>query len=767
MGPASQAAFSRTAVAEAEATTEGSGESEGKMTDGDLLQLIAAYERASLGSSVAAGATISTTVYPSQQQMTTLEIDRYNAINMYMARPLGNEVENRSQVVLPELRDTIEWIMPQLMRMFVASKQICRFEPETAEDESQAEMETAVVNHVFMKENNGFFVLHDFFKDALLMRNGYANVDWVEEEHTGVERYSGLTQFELTKLLGDMEDEDTEILEQREYTQDIPVLAPVPGAEPDPTLPIAKVPVWDIKIRRTERKGRVSVECLPPEEVLVSPRARSTLDGVPFVAHITEEPRSELVEDGFDKAMVAALPTGKPNWLEIDALARNSVVDQLSVENPGDKAMQTVQVRRVTLMVDCDGDGIAELRRVLVAGDKIIENEEIEECPIASCAPIRMPHRHTGLSYYDLIADLQVIKTTLFRQGLDNLYLANNSRTAVDWQNVSVDDLLTSRPGGVVRTKGPPANSIMQLVTPSNMIEQVLPALEYMDKIRAGRTGVGDHTMGVDADELQNVTKGGQLAAMSAASLKIELVARLLAEGVKEIFTKIHGTLMRHQEGPLQLELSGKWVEVDPSQWRRRTKVSVNVGLGSGNREELRSNLMLLAQAQQAVGQLGLVGPKQGYTMFKRIAEALGENQPEQFAMDPASDEYKQHQAEMAAQPHQPAPQVQAAQIRAQTEVQKSQSAQSTEILKLQGQLQQAQGELAAEREKAQAELEHAALATHADMRNQQAGHQNDMALALVRGLTSIIAQQLKGEQANAGQLLAQDFESAKSLETQ
>src|SRR6185437_8660232 len=100
----------------------GKGETRGAMTDVELLQLIAAYERASLGSSVAAGATISSTVFPSQQAMTTLEIDRYNAINTYFARPMGNEIENRSQIVLPELRDTIEWIKPQLMRMFVSSK---------------------------------------------------------------------------------------------------------------------------------------------------------------------------------------------------------------------------------------------------------------------------------------------------------------------------------------------------------------------------------------------------------------------------------------------------------------------------------------------------------------------------------------------------------------------------------------------------------------------------------------------------------------------
>ena len=173
--------------------------------------------------------------------------------------------------------------------------------------------------------------------------------------------------------------------------------------------------------------------------------------------------------------------------------------------------------------------------------------------------------------------------------------------------------------------------------------------------------------MGSDPDELQNVTKGGQLAQLSDASLKIELVARLLAEGVKEIFTKIHGALIRHQEGPMQFEISGKWVQVDPSSWRRRSKINVNVGLGSGNREELRTNLMLLGQAQSGFAQLGLVGPKQAYATFKQMAEALGFNQPEMFAMDPDGPEYAAHMAQMQQQPTPPLPQVQAAQIKAQS----------------------------------------------------------------------------------------------------
>ena len=750
--------------------TGGDSRSTGQeMPEGELLSLIRQYELASLGSQVAAGATISTTVYPSNQTMTTLEIDRYNALNAYFARPLGNEVENRSQVVLPELRDTIEWIMPQLMRMFVAAKTVCRFEPENQNDEEQAKLETLVINQIFMQQNNGFFVLHDYFKDAMLMRNGYAKIYWEEKEEATVERYRGLTEIEVASVLQDTADETLEILEQREYQRDVILpLPPLNPLAPQPPMGPVVVPmtVFDIKIRRTAKKGRICVQCIPPEEMRITPRARLGMEDLAFAMHITNRARSDLISDGYDEDWVNSLSAGRPNWLDIDALARNQMVDQLSIENPSDRAMQEIELREVIMRVDFDGDGVAELRRIIVGGDKIAPGEEgnciIDETPFASCVPKRMPHRHTGISLYDEIMDLQIIKTTLWRQGLDNLTISNNQRVAVDWRNCNFDDLLTSRPGGVVRGSGPPQGWIMPLEQPSNLVAQVLPALAYMDTLKTNRTGIGPGTVAIDPDDLQNVTKGAQLAAMSAAALKVEMLARLLAEGVKDIFCKIHSEFIKNQDKPLEFEIAGKWVNVDPTSWRRRTKVTVNVGLGSGNREEMRTNVQMLGQAQMPLGQLGLVGPKQAYETFKVMCEALGFQSPERFAMDPASPEYQQHMAQMAAQPHPPDPMVQVAQIKAQSEQAALTSKQQIEQLRLRQERESTQGKLQVDREKAQAEIEHAALATHSDRQMQDADRESQLVLKIISALSPIIAQQLKMSQENAGAVLAQDTQVAK-----
>jgi hypothetical protein len=709
------------------------------MSDSELLGIIGQYERAALGSSVSVGPSVGGNIKPAGQTMTTLEIDRYNALNAYFARPLGNEVEDRSQIVLPELRDTVEWIMPTLMRMFVGSGKPVVFDPEAPGDEDQAEQETEVVNWVFMKKNPGFFILHDFFKDALIMRNGYIDSWWEKRRCTSVETYTGLTEIEVAQLF--QTDDEIEVLEQSEKQDTTFVMGPNGQMAP------STYSCFDIKLRRITQKKQVRVECVPPEEVLVSPQARRGFDSsCPFVERKRTVLRSDVIEMGFPKDLVDGIEVAEPTYLDLIALARNEVTDQLSEENPSDPASQQVELRIVWIRVDWDQDGIAELRRVVVAGDKIFDNDEVEEISLTYCSPVRMPHRHVGISYFDLLYDLQVIKTTLFRQALDNLYVSNNSRMAVNQDAVNIQDLLISRPGGIVRVKGPVSDNLVPIVQPSNLMQQILPAMEYCDLQREMRTGIGKDTMGVDADALQDVTKGGQLAAMSAAAAKVELVARLLAEGVRETFQKIHNLLRRHQDQPLTMMLTnGQWLNANPAEWRERTEVTPNVGLGSGNREEARANVVLLGQAQKELAQFGLVGPKQAFATFKRVTHLLGFENPTEFAMDPDSQEYQQAMAQRAHQPQDP--RIAAAQMKAQSDQQIAQMRLQAEQVKASAQAQQAQ-----------AEVVHAAEQSRNDQQIQMAQISSQEWQTVVKIIGQIVASQLKQDPAaDAGQMVNHD----------
>jgi hypothetical protein len=703
------------------------------MTDEELLAEIGKYEKAALGSSVSVGPSVGGSIKPAGQIMTTLEIDRYNALNAYYARPLGNEVDDRSQVVMPELRDTVEWIMPTLMEIFVGSGKPVQFDPQAPDDEDQAEIETEVVNNVFMRQNDGFFVLHDFFKDALLLRNGYISSYWLKERKTCVETYTGLGEIEVALLL--QTDDDVEILEQAEKQTFI-----------DGPQGQQATTVFDIKLRRTRNVGRVCCECVPPEEMRVSPQARNGLDPAPFVEHECKKSRSELKQMGFPSEKVDAITIATPDWLDLIALARDEVTDQLSEEEPTDPASQLCSLRTVFIRIDYDGDGIAELRRVMVGGDKILDNDEVEELNFTSCSAIRMPHRHVGISYYDLLYDLQVIKTTLFRQALDNLYITNNQGYAVDWQKVNMGDLLISRPGRIVRTEGPPEGAIMPLTTPSNMMSQIVPALEYCDLQREMRTGIGKDTMGVDADALQDVTKGGQLASMAAAAKKVQLVARLLAEGVKDTFQKIHNLLRRHQDQEMTMQISGgRWVTQNPANWRERTDLLINVGLGSGTRDEARQNIMLLAQAQKELAPFGMVGPQQAFNTFKRICHLLGEENPSLYAMDPDSPQFQQAMAQRAQQPQDP--RIASAQIKAQADQQIANTRLQTEKVKAN-----------AEAHQAQAELAHGAQQSAQDRDMQMAQINSQEWQTVVKIIGQIVASQLKQDPAaDAGQMVNRD----------
>lgn len=717
-----------------------------KMTDEDLLELISQYSRASIGAEVASGATVGNAYVNSEQEMTTAQVDRFNAINAYFARPIGNEEENASQVVIPEFRDTVEWVMPQLMRIYMAAQSPCVFDPEGPDDTRQAAIETAATNHVFMRLNEGFFVVHDYMKDSMILRNGYIRVEVVDEEKTSEESYSGLNELGLTQLLQKKDDKrQVEVIEQDEYQMEVP-----PPLDAPPGTPGQPQTVFDVKLRITEKVKRIVVEALPPEEMRIAAGTRSNdLDKSKFVEHKTKKTRSELISDGFDADVINGLAAVPDDWLEMVALARNEVIDELQTEDIGDFSMQEIPVSNITIMVDYDGDGIAERRQVLVAGNKIIDNEVIEECPVASGVPKRMPHRHTGISLYDELVDLQVLKSELARQGIDGLRLSTRGRVGVDWKNCNLDDLMEWRMNGLVRTNGNPQAVLFPFQAPSNIMGQVIPMMEQVDKWRTMRTGVGEGTMGLDADELNDVTKGAKLAAMSAASLKIEMVARLLAEGLKGAYLKVHAALIRHQDVPMRFQMGEEWVETNPSKWKKRTRISPNVGLGSGNREESRANFAMLGAMMEKAHAAGLVSPKQVYNAFKMGVSLLGYEHPEAYAMDPSGPEFKEWQKQQQ-QSQPPDPRVQAAKINA-----------GIKHEQIQADLKEAGMEQQTEKMRAQAELAHDALQGREDRQVDMAQTDAQMFTDLAKILATIVGRQLQGDpSANAGAVLRQDVQS-------
>jgi hypothetical protein len=278
-------------------------------------------------------------------------------------------------------------------------------------------------------------------------------------------------------------------------------------------------------------------------------------------------------------------------------------------------------------------DGVRH--RVVVLGNTILYKEKCEYVPFACITPLIMPHRHIGRSYADLTMDIQLIKSTLIRGQLDNMYLANNGRYAIS-DRVNLDDMLTSRPGGIVRVEGDPGSGIMPLSHPP------LPAssfgmVEYMDSMKEKRTGITAYNQGLDSNSL-NKTATGVAQIMNASQQRIELVARTFAEtGVKELFKLVHHLVRTTLTKPDIIRLRNKWVEVDPREWKARKDLSISVGLGAGNKDQQLVHLTSILNMQKEAIAVGLTSPEKIYNALAKLTQNAGFKNPEEFWVNPAN----------------------------------------------------------------------------------------------------------------------------------
>ena len=616
---------------------------------------------------------------------TETTIQREDAMRAYLRKPYGTEIEGKSQIVTGEVAEAIDGALPSLVRIFTGSDEVVRFDPRGPQDEQAAKQATDYCNWVLQRDNDGTLILHDWFKDALLQKVGVVKAYWDESEDITREKYQNLTEDELAML---MADESMEIVEQD--TQTFPIVGP-DGLQPiGPDGMPATYSIYAVTVQKKSKTGKVVVENIPPEEFLISKRAKNIQDS-PFVAHRRLMTRSDLVAMGFSKKIVEGLPASDSLTYTPERLARFD-----NGEIPDDMAsldtwMQTVEVFECYIRKGTKR-GIAQLKQVFYAGNEILSEEDSDYIPFHSLCPIPIPHKFFGNSLADRTVDLQLIKTTITRQMLDNMYLTNNNRVvAVDGQ-VNLDDLLTSTAGGVIRVKSPGA---VQQLAIQNMAAGSFPMLQYLDQVQQKRTGVTDASQGLDPSILQNVTAAAVASMQQSAAGKIEMIARIFAEtGVKSLFKGILHLLCKYQDKPRVIRLRGNYVAFDPREWSNQYDVDINVGLGAGNRQEQMAMLsMVLQKQEQMLAQYGLNNPLVSLGQYRntlgRMVEAAGFKDSAEF-YKPITPEVEQQ----IAQPQQPQPDpaLQAMMAKSQADIQVQQA--------------KAQADIQLAREKAAAELQ-------------------------------------------------------------
>jgi hypothetical protein len=539
---------------------------------------------------------------------------RREALDHYLGKPYGDEEEGRSQIVMRDVADTVEWIKPSLLKIFCSGDEVAAFDPVGPEDEPAAEQETDYVNHVLMRKNDGFVIFHDWFHDALIQRNGYVWVKAVKESKQNREPYQNLSDEELAMLA---QDPEVEVLEHTARTDEM------------------GMPRHDVVLGKRSEYACIKVANVPPERVAVSADWPSlNFDGCPFLRIIDYPTISDLRAQGYDVPdnISDTASNGDEDYIE-QARDIDGDDDDLN-EQSADPSTRRVKTRYVWMLYDSDGDGQAELHFVVVVGTTILDDTQEDLIPVASLTPARMPHEHDGMSVDDIVSDLQRIRTVLVRGFLDNMYLANNGRYVVDADRVNLDDMLTARPGGVVRAKGGTVGAVEPLVHPQ-IGSDVMQAVEYVDSVRENRTGVTRYNQGLDANSL-NKTATGVNSIMNAAQQRIELIARLFAEtGVKSLMLIVHAMASKYSQRDEMIKLRGQWVPISPRAWKSRTDMSISVGLGTGNKDQILQHLTMLWQMQTAGLQFGIAKPEGLYETAKRLTNNIGMKQAEMFWSDP------------------------------------------------------------------------------------------------------------------------------------
>lgn len=569
---------------------------------------------------------------------TQLSIDRDRALDYYYGRAngllAGPEIPNRSSYVSRDVADTIDWIMPSLMKTFLAGDDLVTFSPRSAEDVEAAEQETDYVNHVVSDLNPIYEIFSTWFDDALIQKNGYIYTYWKDEKDVEEEKYQGLTLDQITMLT-----QDTEVRIDEAVPNDTGML----DENQQPVM------LYDVRLSRVNKRGRICIENIPPELVKVSWRQRSVrLQDSPFVGFDAYLTLSTLRESGFDvdDDISDVIPSGSST--EESSLAyRNRFSQSLNWQQPDsdDPASKVVRVRYRWMRVDFDGDGIAELRYLMIVGDTILTNDKTDIVPLAAITPRIVAHNHIGRSIEEVVADLQELKTQFIRAFLDNAVLANNGRFGVDENLVNLDDMMVSRPGGMVRVNGSPGAAIMPL-THSLLNSPALQVIEMVDGVRETRTGVTKYNMGQDAGNL-NKTATGISIISSAANQRIEWIARTFAEtGVKELFSIVHALTRKFQDKEAVVRLRNKWVTVDPREWKKRNDLTISVGLGSINRQQQAGGIMQLGELQKQAFQAGIVLPENVYNMAAEYTKSIGFKDPDKFFTHPDKIPPKEPQAD-------------------------------------------------------------------------------------------------------------------------
>jgi len=631
--------------------------------------------------------------------------EREDNMEMYLGElPHIDAPEGRSSVVSTDMQDVVEGIMPDMMEIFAGGDEAVRFEPVGEGDEDDADQATALCNHVWYKENDGYGITHDWIKTALLQKNGFIKM-WAEDDETTTKRTLHKVFVEEADAL--LNDPDVEVLAASEAE----------GTEDFAAQGLDASMYWDLEIKHTERRRKIKIEGLAPEDFLISRRSVD-MDSAPLLCHQDRTTATELIDRGFDPDIIDKLPGYDEHQFNRERITRWKNEDhsygRVSVE---DRAVREIWIYECYVLIDYEETGVARRYKVFVAGDGyyILPDPETGELavevadhPFVSLTPIRMPYKFFGRAVADLVKDVQQAKSVLQRQLMDNTYNITNSRTVIN-DSVDLDDMLTNRVSSVVRMDGDgDVRAAVMPLAPQPIGQIILPVMEYWDKIKEDRIGIPAVDQGLDPESLHDTATGINLVLGRAQKRKL-FIARTFAEtGFKDAFRKLNQLIIENADRAYTVRLRGKWVDIDPRPWNAKMDLDVTVGLGYGTKETQVALMEALLQKQLTVVEMQgsadgeFLNKKNIYEALKNWTQlALGEKDHERYWTDP---EQKEGEPQPQKQ-EQPDPAVVEAQAKMKLEQQKAQQDGQLAQAKMHAEMQRDQAKMQLEQQQQEADI--------------------------------------------------------------
>lgn len=549
--------------------------------------------------------------------------EQAQAMDYYLRRPFGNEEEGRSQVISSDVWDVVEGMTPVLLKPFVSSADVVQFNPVGPEDEEAAKQETDYLNYVVTQRNDSFTQMVAWAKAGLLQKNGVVKYWWDTTRRVSIETYEDLTEDVLTSML---QQDGISVLEQTKRP---------PRVEVGPDGMPVEVTTYDVRLRVVETEGLARYKLVMPESIRIigdDPNPQRAT----FFEHIEAKTLSDLREMGYDvEDDISDAGTGD-TLLSPQAAARQSdgTFETTLSDGNGDPSMREVWFREAFCRVDFDGDGVAELRKVCLVGTNVLANDEVEEINFCAWTPYQQLGKFDGRCPADETIEIQDIKSTLWRQNLDNLYTVGNNRVYAG-SKVNLDDLLDNQIAGIVRVESDIVEGHVKAIPVQPLGQIIMPMIEYTDGAKENRTGWTRYNQG--ASDLNNQKTLGEVRlTMGAGSERLALIQRALAEqGVKPLMIGLHGLLRRHATKNDTVKLRGKWVDVDPRQWKKRYDMTVSVGLGTMDKSmELGAQQGIIAAQKEAFA-VGVVTPENVYNAHVKLVELTGEKATDKYFTHP------------------------------------------------------------------------------------------------------------------------------------